>query len=855
MSRKTYLWNIVRLAVCLLFLFQASGKALAFDVKIHPDITKGALPFIRPYIMADINDENEFEDIGNANDPDHHFDDCHFAGGTAKINANLTDARADADPKAFDSGDLADKWGQMIHTTEDFYAHSNWVNSGKQTLIDSGLGFRTALTPYSIHDGAMIVEGENEHPLGPSSSLSLDAANKLVTVFTGSNPQNGIPANTNFPGIISGTWWSNSSDDCPDNVSLSHGDLNKDTYANGGGLYFDAVGLATHQVSHEWCRLLNISNSKYGIGGPAALLGLWVSPNGNPHPDGTPCAPETPGPVEVMATVNKIHIIHDTDSAGKGEINFVSLMFTGNFRQSARNEVAHSLSLGDGADIPSPKVPASELPGAVKLCVKPGDTVAVSLQAWDDDDGPDKVFNNSDSNKAWLDGDDPLDGVTLSLSGPNFSPGTQILTSDDMTVTFTIAVNSTDSDGDGLSDCAEKAIGTYVNDPDSDDDGLTDGAEVNTYGTNPLAADSDNDGLTDSAEINTYGTNPMMADSDNDGLIDSTEINGANPTKPMDADTDKDGLLDGAEDASHDGALDSGETDPNNPDWDRDTLTDGCEVLGKNPTNPFEMDTDKDGLADGVEDANHNCVQDAINRSSNETDPNDPDSDNDALTDGLEVLGSNPTNPMKADTDNDGLPDGVEDKNLNGSFDAGETDPNNPDSDQDALLDGCEVNGSNPTNTLNPDTDGDSLLDGVEDANQNCALDVNETDPNDADSDHDELIDGFESSVGTDPLNPDSDGNSLLDGVDTGWIGQAVNAIPATLFMPGTQQTILDQLGMINKLVAGGEFGPAAGELKSLRTRVDGCGSSPDGDDWVMDCSQQFQLQTYIDVIITNLTN
>ncbi len=855
MSKKTYVWNIVRIAVCLLFLFQASGNASAFDVSIHPDITKNALPFIRPLIMDDINDENDFEDIGNANDPDHHFDDCHFAGATAKINANLTDARVDADPKAFDSGDLADKWGQAMHTTEDFYAHSNWVNSLQNTLIDSGLGFRTALTPYSIHDGAMIVEGEDEHPFGPTSFLSLDAANKMVTVHTGSNPPAGVPANTNFPGIITGYWPANSSDHCPDSVALSHGDLNKDTYAAGGAFYYDAVGLATHQVSHEWCRLLNISNSKYGIGGPATLLGLWVSPNGDPHPQGTPCAPETPGPVEVTVSVNKIHIIHDTDSAGKGEINFVSLIFTGNFRQSARKEVAHSLSIGDSADIPSPKIPASELPGIVKLCVKPTDTVALSLQAWDDDDGPDKIFNNSDSNKAWLDADDPLDGVTLNMSGPNFSPGTQTLTSDDMKVTFTVAVNATDSDSDGLSNCAENAIGTLPNDPDSDDDGLNDGAEVNTYGTNPMAADSDNDGLGDGEEVNVYGTNPMMADSDNDGLIDSTEINGLNPTNPMDADTDKDGLLDGAEDANHNGVLNAGETNPKNPDGDRDSLLDGCEVLGKNPTNPFDPDTDKDGLADGIEDANHNCVIDAMNRASNETDPNDPDSDDDALTDGTEVLGSNPTNPMKADTDYDGLPDGVEDKNLNGEFDAGETNPNNPDSDQDALTDGCEVKGTNPTNPLEVDSDSDGLSDGVEDVNQNCTLDLNETNPNDADTDDDELTDGFEVSIGIDPLDADSDDNNILDGQDTGWIQEAVKAVPDTLFMPGARAMILDELETIKTIVLGGQPDSAADELKKLRTHVDGCGNSADGDDWIIDCSQQIKLQMYFDLLIANLTN
>src|SRR5262249_36261738 len=154
---------------------------------------------------------------------------------------------------------------------------------------------------------------------------------------------------------------------------------------------------------------------------------------------------------------------------GAGNLNFVSLLYTGNLRQSTRNEVSNSLSIEDPDD-----VGALGIPGPVSLCVKSTDTIAASLQGWDNEDGPDGIFNNSNSDKGWLFGDEPLDGVTLALSGPNFSPGTYIKSSDDLQVTFTVTVN-TDSDNDGLSDCAEKVIGTLPKDPDSDNDGLNDG--------------------------------------------------------------------------------------------------------------------------------------------------------------------------------------------------------------------------------------------------------------------------------------------------------------------------------------------------------------------------------------------
>ena len=691
MTTKTYLLNIARIAISLLILFQSNGKALAFKTDgpdIHAEITSEALPFIRPDIMDDITDEADLEDIGNANDPDHHFDDCHFVGSTYKINDNLENARIDANPKAFDSGDLADKWGQMIHTAEDFYSHSNWVDTGQTTLIEPGVGFWNGLSPYSIHDGAMIVEGEEEHPLGPDSSLSLDSNNKTVTVSTGSNPPDGLPKNTNFPGIISGTWPSNSSDHCPDNVTLSHGDLNKDTPEASLFLFEPAYDLATQQTRQEWCRLLHVSRDEYGMAGPATLLGLWVKPGGNPHPADTQCAPVDPGPFEVVASISNIQIIEDEDD-GAGNLNFVFLLINQNLEQSVRTEVANSLSIDEPKN-----VPGDQLPGALRMCVKNTDTVAVSLQAWDDDDGPDGEFNNSYPGAP--NADDPLDGVTISL-GPGFSAGTQTVSSDNLKVTFSVASNTTDSDGDGLGDCYEQALGTLPNNPDTDNDGLKDGIEVN----------------------------------------------GSNPTKPLIADSDNDALLDGIEDANHNGTWDSGETNPNNPDTDQDILQDGCEVLGSNPTKPLDSDSDDDSLLDGVEDANHNCTLDP-----NETNPNDPDSDDDGLNDGFEV--ANGTNPLDADSDDDGI----------------------------------------------------------------------------------------------------------SDGEDVEWIQGSINTLPDNVFQgTGNRTAILSQLDAIEVLVSKGKLTQAVNELKLLRTHVDGCGASADGNDWIVECTAQIKIRTYIDLLISNLTN
>ena len=54
-----------------------------------------------------------------------------------------------------------------------------------------------------------------------------------------------------------------------------------------------------------------------------------------------------------------------------------------------------------------------------------------------------------------------------------------------------------DSDGDGLTNGAELALGTNPFHPDTDNDGANDGQEVTDLHTNPLHRDTDGDGIDD----------------------------------------------------------------------------------------------------------------------------------------------------------------------------------------------------------------------------------------------------------------------------------------------------------------------------------------------------------------------
>ncbi len=70
-----------------------------------------------------------------------------------------------------------------------------------------------------------------------------------------------------------------------------------------------------------------------------------------------------------------------------------------------------------------------------------------------------------------------------------------------------------DSDGDGLSDEEEIALGTDPNNPDTDGDSLFDGDEIEKYKTNPLDPDTDDGGVNDGVEV-IHGENPLDGDDD-----------------------------------------------------------------------------------------------------------------------------------------------------------------------------------------------------------------------------------------------------------------------------------------------------------------------------------------------------
>ncbi|MGC9399594.1 MAG: CARDB domain-containing protein [Anaerolineae bacterium] len=144
----------------------------------------------------------------------------------------------------------------------------------------------------------------------------------------------------------------------------------------------------------------------------------------------------------------------------------------------------------------------------------------------------------------------------------------------------------TDSDGDGLTDDEEAALGTDPNDTDSDGDGVSDGVEVGDPSAPP---DTDGDGTLDALDPDDDGDGIPTVDEDVNGDGDPTndDTDGDGIPNYLDPD-DEDGPLG---DPDGDGLTNEEEadwgTDPNNPDTDGDGISDGDEVdQGTDPTDP-----------------------------------------------------------------------------------------------------------------------------------------------------------------------------------------------------------------------------------------------------------------------------
>ncbi len=338
------------------------------------------------------------------------------------------------------------------------------------------------------------------------------------------------------------------------------------------------------------------------------------------------------------------------------------------------------------------------------------------------------------------------------------------------------------------------------------------------YGTSDQNRDTDGDGLDDRFEaligwrvdLGPLGSrhvfsSPTLADTDGDGLGDDEEA-------PGDLDRDSAGLIIRANRSGPTDVV----TDPRSRDTDGDAVSDFDEVRGyritlRNPPagSPAEISVT--------------------------TNPANPDTDGDSVPDGVERrLGGNPTDPTDrdrfADDDRDGLANIEETEGWYVTYYLVSTnplirgtpvtvhvtsDPHNADTDGDGILDGEERRLLLHPRSL--DTDGDGLTDFQEVRGFLLRdLGVNWTNPLDADTDHDMRTDGDEAE--------------LVDIESKRWIVRPVGKAPYRVF---SNPLMAD--ADFDGIVDGAEFNWNGGRYRSdpNNANTDGDGRT-DGEEWSM---------------------
>lgn len=305
------------LLVILMFflLFGTFRYAKAFSIDNHIDITQKGLPFLKDDVVNDIADETpETMDTATGQiHPEWHFDSCSFKESVDHINSRYASILAEISQGNYsfdpEEDDTADYFGRLLHTAQDFYAHSNWVELDRTDLFETGIDYWSEdIRPFNFYEekGVLVIEETDTVDMESWVFDHIENNEKYVIV---------ISAGTD--GLISGEAYSPVG--CPPEVSIGHWDsdpdnpeaelwpdcneidskiasslgfcyeenavnrisgsgLNKDKFGRPG--FPEARDLAIAQTTHEWCRLLNLVKTELGEESKNKLFEAWVDPVG-----------------------------------------------------------------------------------------------------------------------------------------------------------------------------------------------------------------------------------------------------------------------------------------------------------------------------------------------------------------------------------------------------------------------------------------------------------------------------------------------------------------------------------------------------------------------------------------------
>ncbi|MDR6559813.1 hypothetical protein J2809_004196 [Arthrobacter pascens] len=427
----------------------------------HKDITSKGLSFLHWPVVDDINDEHAWMDSGAPWFPvahdEKHFDDCEFDGSATYIRDHYDGARAAMIRRNLFN--VGDHFGALLHTSQDFYSHSNWVELGfpktsdnpatsgietsQSDLSDITGAQRTALSSWPVLQNGQTVRGNillaNDDWIPPlDQRVVRNGAGKFQSIL--------VQPNGKLIGRLLETGRGGSDHECSipfrNYAGFTHDQLAKDdpgSTTESRLKHRKARALAELQTGYEWCRLVSEAGKADRDG---MLLAMWVRPGASPHPPNTPCGPVRDVGVRthpVTITVESVQIINDGDPGadGSGEIQLATALYDD--PQNFRKSVHRQNRLGRMSLNPGDFVPKAQLPQPMTICARHNSQVNFALHAWDNDDHPwDKyatVYDDFD------DDDEMLTGGRIKVHSEQ-SPGSNLVTWQDLRVKYRVSQQS-----------------------------------------------------------------------------------------------------------------------------------------------------------------------------------------------------------------------------------------------------------------------------------------------------------------------------------------------------------------------------------------------------------------------------
>ncbi len=256
----------------------------------HQDITEDGLAFLFEDVAEAIGEANEYTDdddnpLNSKTNSIYHVDNCRVPEAFANLTVMYRQTLGALDPDNTDLATAESTFGTILHTSQDFYAHSNWIEGAGPVLVSENQLEWPVVTEGTML-GPMMYFSKN----GPAgAAVRRETTSRLPYIsFDGFATQT--------KGLITGTYDNGMEGTaCMGNgISIPHGPLYPNAWpypnlesweflakdAPGSKNHDEAVAVATSQTTEEFCRLDRLLRLRYGDPGHALLLREWVEDDG-----------------------------------------------------------------------------------------------------------------------------------------------------------------------------------------------------------------------------------------------------------------------------------------------------------------------------------------------------------------------------------------------------------------------------------------------------------------------------------------------------------------------------------------------------------------------------------------------